>query len=162
MLLTLYYCWWVSIAQYQSFPCTLLARDHACYLKLFLFNSLGLKETKMESMLTHSWTRIWVGLAADGLGYWLCVGIKHPQVIQQETAQHVKHSLDLFQVCVCVCLLSVCHWWSTSCRFWSGVVFHSSSPHSESGASEMKNIYWIDKLINLLSPPTEIKQSIVD
>ena len=102
MLLTLYYCWWVSIAQYQSFPCTLLARDHACYLKLFLFNSLGLKETKMESMLTHSWTRIWVGLAADGLGYWLCVGIKHPQVIQQETAQHVKHSLDLFQVCVCV------------------------------------------------------------
>lgn len=108
MLLTLYYCWWVSIAQYQSFPCTLLARDHACYLKLFLFNSLGLKETKMESMLTHSWTRIWVGLAADGLGYWLCVGIKHPQVIQQETAQHVKHSLDLFQVCVCVCVYWAC------------------------------------------------------
>ena len=33
------------------------------------------------------------------------------------------------------------------------------SPHSESGASEIEIFI---ELINLLSPPTEIKQSIVD
>ena len=105
-------------------------------------------------MLKHSWTRIWVGLAADGLGYWLCVGIKHPQVLQQETAQHVKHSLDPFQVCVC--LLSVCQWWSTSCRFWSGVVFHCELTPLRKWCIWNWNIYSIE-LINLLSPPTEIE-----
>ena len=109
-------------------------------------------------MLKHSWTIIWVRLAADGLGYWLCIGIKHPQVLQQETAQHVKHSLDPFQVCVCVywaCVIDE----ARHAGFDLELYFIARSPHSESGAFEIEIFI---ELINLLSPPTEIKQSIVD